>query len=107
MSATLIANGMLLAAALALVFGGAAMALTGANLVKRIGGILASLTGAIIGLAALGAGAGVLIAAVAIAFAYCVVGASVLVRLQESHGAIETAVIDSGDQADEPLEPRA
>ena len=107
MSATLIANGLLLAAALALVFCGTATALTGANLVKRIGGVLAALTGAIIGLAALGAGAGALIAAVAIAFAFCALGASLLVRLQESHGAIETAAIDGGDQADEPLEPRA
>ncbi len=107
MSAALIANGLLMAAALVLVFGGAAQALAGANLVKRIGGALVALVGAMIGLAALGAGAVALTAAVAIAFAYCAAGAAVLVRLQESHGAIETAAIDSADQADEPLEPRA
>jgi hypothetical protein len=35
------------------------------------------------------------------------VGASILVRLQESHGAIETSAIDGNDQADEPVEPRS
>jgi len=107
MSAGLIAHGLLLAASLVLVFGGAATAFAGANALKRIGGVIASLTGALVGLAALGAGSSVLIAAVAIAFAYCAVGVSLLVRLQESYGGIETPAIDCVDLVDEPAEPRA
>jgi hypothetical protein len=103
----LIANGLLMAAAFGLVFGGAASALAGANLVKRVSGVLAAFVGSMIGLSALGAEASAVVAAVAVAFAYCAVGASILVRLQESHGAIETSAIDGNDQADEPVEPRS
>ena len=106
MSAVMIANGALLAVAFALVFGGAATALTGANLVKRVAGVIAALTGAMLGLATLGASAAMLIAAVAIALAYCALGTSLIVRFQESYGAIETQAIDDGDRRDEPQEPR-
>lgn len=106
MSALMIANGILLAVAFALVFGGAATALTGANMVKRVAGVIAALTGAMLGLANLGASSAMLIAAVAIALAYCALGASLIVRFQESYGAIETQAIDDGDRNDEPREPR-
>lgn len=107
MSALMIANGVLLAVAFALVFGGAATALTGVNLVKRVAGVIAALTGAMLGLATLGASAAMLIAAVAVALAYCALGASLIVRFHESYGAIETEAIDDGDRKDEPREPQA
>jgi hypothetical protein len=48
-----------------------------------------------------------MVTTVAIAFAYCVVGVSIMVRLQESYASTEAAEIDAADDGDEPPEPRA
>jgi hypothetical protein len=97
----------LLAVAFALTLMGAAAAFAGANVWKRIGGVLASLMGAVLGCGALGAGAGAIVAVMAVVLGYCMLGAAVGVRIQEAYGAVETPALDSADQGSEPPEPRA
>lgn len=89
---------LLAAAAIALVVIGAAAALVQANAVKRVIGLAIAGFGAIAALAALGASDGALVAGVAIVFAQTVVGVVLIVRLQESYGAIEAPDIDAADR---------
>ena len=89
---------LLAAAAIALVVIGAAAALVQANAVKRVIGLAIAGFGAIAALAALGASDGALAAGVAIVFAQTVVGVVLIVRLQESYGAIEAPDIDAADR---------
>lgn len=94
-----------LALAMALVLGGAVAAFASGNALKKVAAILSALVGAGLAAALLGAPSGTLIAVAAIAFAYCVVGVAVLVRLQEAYGSIETSDLDAADEQDEPREP--
>ncbi len=94
-----------LALAMALVAGGAVAAFVSSNALKKVAAVLTALVGAALAAALLGAPGGVLIAAAAIAFAYCVVGVAVVVRLQEVYGSIETRDLDAADEQDEPREP--
>jgi hypothetical protein len=103
----MLAYTLLLAVALAMLFAGSAVGLTGASIAKRVGGVLVALTGAMLGLAALGAGSSVLVAAVAVTLAYSAIGVAILVRMQERYGDVETQSANSADQTDEPLEPRS
>lgn len=89
---------LLAAAAIALVVIGAAAALVQANAVKRVIGLAIAGFGAIAALAALGASDGALVAGVAIVFAQTVVGVVLIIRLQESYGAIEAPEIDAADR---------
>jgi len=95
---------LLAAAAIALVIIGVAAALVQANAVKRVIGLAIAGFGAIAALAALGASDAALVAGVAIVFAYSVVGVALIVRLQESYGAIEAPEIDAADQDDHARE---
>lgn len=94
-----------LALAVALVAGGAVAAFTSSNALKKVAALLTALVGAALAIALLGAPSSVLIAVAAIAFAYCVVGVAVIVRLQEAYGSIEISDIDGADEQDEPREP--
>lgn len=89
---------LLAAAAIALVVIGAAAVLVQANAVKRVIGLAIAGFGAIAALAALGASDGALVAGVAIVFAQTVVGVVLIIRLQESYGAIEAPEIDAADR---------
>ncbi|MEZ5960211.1 MAG: hypothetical protein R3C30_07240 [Hyphomonadaceae bacterium] len=95
---------LLAAAAVALVITGATAALLLTNAVKRVAGIIVAGFGATLALAALGAPDGALVASVAIVFTQAVIGVVVIVRLQESYGAVEAPEIDSSDRNDEARE---
>lgn len=95
---------LLAAAAIALVVIGAVAALVQANVVKRVIGLAIAGFGAIAALAALGAPDGALVAGVAIVFAQTVIGVVLIVRLQESYGAIEAPEIDAADRDDHARE---
>lgn len=107
MTAQAVALTLVTGVALAMLFAGAATAFVSANIVKRIAGVMIALVGAMLCLAALGAGAQTLVAAVAIALAYCAIGAALLVRVQEAYGEVETPEANKADFADEPREPRS
>lgn len=91
--------------AIALVAGGAVTAFASANALKKVAAVLTALAGAAFTAALLGGPNVVLIAVAAIAFAYCVMGVAVVVRLQEAYGSIETGELDAADEQDEPREP--
>jgi len=102
---TLLLERALLGLAAALVMAGAVAAWTSPNAIKRLASVLIASFGAMMGLAALAAPTGVLVAGVAVAFAYLAIGAALIVRLQEGYSAVETPEIDAADEADEPREP--
>lgn len=95
---------LVLAGAMALVMIGAVMAWAGANAAKRLAGLIAALIGAVLALGALGAPPALLIAGVALAFVHLAFGQALLVRLQESYGAVETTEIDAADRKAEIAE---
>jgi len=97
----------LLAIAAALLAAGVASGWRAQNAVKRIASLMVGLVGAFVSLAVLGAPASALIATVATALAYVIIGAGLVVRLQEAYGVVEAAEIDAADDRDEPAEPRA
>jgi hypothetical protein len=96
----------LIAGASTLVMIGAAAALLSGNAIKRVGGILISGFGAVASLAAIGAGSGPVVAGVTLLFVYAVLGAGIVVRLQESYGSIEAPDIDAADAEDDARERR-
>jgi len=97
--------GLVLASALLMT--GAGVAVAASSVVRRLIGVLVALLAAVLAAAALGSSQAVVVAAVAITFAYCALGVGVLVRLQEAYGATETGEIDSADDATERAEPSA
>lgn len=96
-----------LAGAVVLLLIGVAMAWASANTAKRLAGLLIAQLGAMLGLAVLGAPQGAIIAGVALAFAHVLVGAALIVRLQEAYGGVEVAEFDAADEQSEPSEPAA
>lgn len=96
-----------LVAAIALLLIGVATAWASANTAKRLAGLLIAQIGAMLGLAVLGAPQGAIIAGVALAFALMLVGAALIVRLQEAYGGVEAAEFDAADEQSEPAEPQA
>jgi hypothetical protein len=94
-----------LALAVALVAGGAVTAFASSNALKKTAAVVTALAGALLALALLGAPSVALVAAVAVAFAYCVVGVAISVRLQEAYGSVETGDVDAADEQDEPRGP--
>jgi hypothetical protein len=96
-----------LALAVALIAGGAVTTFASNNALKKVTAVVSSLVGACVALALLGAPAAALVAGVALAFAYCIAGVAIAVRLQEAYGSVEQAHLDSVDDQDEPSEPAA
>lgn len=96
-----------LALAVALLLVGVVTAWTSTNVAKRVGGVVVALTAALIALAVLGAPPALLIAGVGLGFAQLVVGAALLVRLQEGYGGLEAPEFDAADADGEPAEPSA
>lgn len=96
-----------LALAVALLAGGAVTAFTANNALKKIAAVLTALVGAALSLSLVGAPSVAIIGAVAIALAYCVIGVSVAVRLQEAYGSVDLNEADAADEQDEPREPSA
>lgn len=107
MATAFLAQAAVLVGAFALLLMGAVAAWTAPNAMKRVAGVIIALVGAVIAMAALQAPPSWLIAAAAIALAYCVVGTTVVVRLQEAYGAAEAGAIDATDDQGEPPEPSA
>lgn len=93
-----------LAAAIALLVVGAVMAWSAANAPKRTAGVQIAMLGACIGLAALGAPGTFMLVAIAISIAHLALGLSIVVRLQESYGAVEAPEIDAADMRPESPE---
>lgn len=94
-----------LGVAVALLILGALLAFTSTNALKRVLAALVALFGAALALAFLNVPELALIAASAIAFSYCILGAAIVVRLQETYGSIEASALDAADEQDEPREP--
>lgn len=107
MTSGFIIQAAVLIGAFTLLLMGAVAAWTAPNAMKRVAGVIIALIGAIVAMAALQAPPSWLIAATAIALAYCVVGTTVVVRLQEAYGGAETNAIDRADDEGEPPEPNA
>lgn len=107
MALGVLADAIALAIAAALLMAGAATAWRAANAARRLGGVLCAHIAAILALGVLGAPAVVLVSGVAIAFAYCVVGVAITIRLQESYASTEAGEIDAADDQGEPAEPNA
>ncbi len=93
-----------LAAAMALTLIGAAAAWLAANAAKRLAGLAFALIGAVLALGVLGAPAALLAGGVALAFAHFGLGLALVVRQQETYGAIETTEIDAADRKAEAAE---
>ena len=93
-----------LALAVSLIVGGAVTAFVSGNALKKVVAVATALIGADVALALLGAPSVALVAASALAFAYCLIGAAVVVRLQEAYGGVELPEVDAADEQDEPRE---
>lgn len=96
-----------LALTVALLLTGVVTAWTSTNGAKRLAGVAVALTAALLALAVLGAPVALLIAGAGIAFGQLVIGAALLVRLQESYGGVETPEFDAADGQSETQEPGA
>jgi hypothetical protein len=107
MTSGFIVQAAVLVGAFALLMIGAVAAWTAPNAMKRVAGVIIALIAAIVAMAAFQAPPSWLVAGVAIALAYCVVGTTVVVRLQEAYGAAEAGAIDAADDEGEPTEPGA
>lgn len=88
-----------------LLIGGAGAALIARNVMKRVAGLTLAGFGAIAALALWAPQT--VVAGAAIVFAQLAVGAALIVRLQESYGAVETPDIDAADADAEAQERRA
>lgn len=88
-----------------LIVAAAAGALSAPNLIKRLACIVLAQVGAVLAASTLGAGSGVVVAAIAVAFVQTAVGAALIVRLQESYGGVETPEIDAADAGDDAEGP--
>lgn len=104
MSADLLVERLELALAVALLILGALTAWTSANVVKRLVGLVLGQLGALIGLAALHAPNAALLAAIALAAGQLILGAALVVRLQEAYGGVEAPDFDVADDRSEPAE---
>lgn len=96
-----------LAIAAALLMAGAVSAWTAASLGKRLAGLLVAHVAAIVCLALLGVATPAVLAGVAIALAYCALGAGLLARLQEAYASTEATDADRAEDEAEREEPRA
>ena len=84
---------------------GAVAALLSGNAIKRVGGLLICGLGSVAALAAMGVGNAALVTVIALLFVYAVLGTALVIRLQESYGAIETPEIDGADANSDVREP--
>ena len=107
MASGFIVQAAVLIGAFALLLMGAIAAWTAPNAMKRVAGVIVALIGASIAMAALQAPPSWLVAGAAIALAYCVVGTTVVVRLQEAYGAAEASALNAADDEGEPPESGA
>lgn len=107
MNAALLIERLDVALGVAIVLIGAVTAWTSVNAVKRLGGLVIAQLGAVLTLAALGAPHGLLLAAITIGVAVLVIGAALIVRLQEAYSGVELAEIDLADEQGEPAETDA
>jgi hypothetical protein len=90
------------AAVVALLLIGMVTAASSANAAKRVAGVALALIAALLGLAVLGAPAAALTVAASYLFALLLIGAAIIVRLQEAYSSIEVGDIDRADRDGEP-----
>lgn len=95
------------AAAAALLLLGASLAMVSANIVKRVVGVLMALLAALLGLSLLGAPAALLFVGAACAGAVMMLGAALIVRLQETYNSVEAGDLDAADAERDAAEPGA
>ncbi|GAM98834.1 hypothetical protein U91I_02470 [alpha proteobacterium U9-1i] len=95
------------AVAVVMLIAGAVAAWTSANIAKRVVGVAIAQIGAVLGAMALGATSAALMAGIVVAMTQLLVGAALLVRLQEGYGGIEAREFDRADDESEPGEPAA
>ena len=107
MGSGIIVQAAVLIGAFALLLIGAVAAWTAPNAMKRVAGVIIALIGASVAMAGLQAPPSWLVAGAAIALAYCVVGTTVVVRLQEAYGAAEASALNAADDEGEPPESGA
>jgi hypothetical protein len=81
----------------------AVMALTSANLVKRVAGVLIANIAAVLGASVLSGGSLLIVGLTAMAATFAV-GCALIVRLQERYGGVEAAEQDDADADAEPRE---
>ena len=103
----LIAERLHLGADAALVMLGAVTAWSSTNVAKRLVGLVIANIAVMLALASLHAPDAALLGVLAIALAQFVIGAALVVRLQESYGVTETPELDGADEQGEPAEPGA
>ena len=90
-----------IAAAIVLVLTGGVMALASGNAVKRVAGAVLTYFGAVLALAAMAAPSGAMIAGLGLALVTLIIGAAIVVRLQETYGGVELIEIDQADARSE------
>ena len=78
--------------------------MTSSNAVKRIAGMVIAQSGATLGAIALGLPAAGATAMLAVMLAGLLIGAAIVVRLQEAYGSIEALEIDDADNYSEPAD---
>lgn len=98
---------LLLALAVAMLMLGVVTAWASGNVIKRLIGVAVAMLGAIVALGALAAPQSFVIVAAAAVFAQLVLGAALIVRLQEDYGGVEAIEHDIADDDGEPAEPKA
>lgn len=107
MDLALLATRIGLAIAVGLLLLGAVAVLRAGNAVKRLGGVLIAYLGALFAAAALHAPAAALMVGVGAMAATLMVGAALIVRLQETYSSVERDELDMADAMSEPVEPGA
>ncbi len=104
--AALVAERLTLVLAVALVLLGAVMAWTAGNAVKRLVGVLIALCAALAAAVSLGA-TDVVLPGVAVALALLMLGAALVVRVQEAFGGVEFAEVNAADAQSDVKAPEA
>ncbi len=99
------AGGLVVFAAALFVFAlGAVAAFTAGPALKRVLGLFIAETGAALAALALGAPQAFALAGVGVGVAALVIGAALVVRVQERYAAVEIDAVDAADRAAEPAE---
>lgn len=95
----------LIAIAAAMLILGASVALSATNATKRMTGAQIALLGAILAAGALGAPQDVLLVGATMSVVLLALGSALVVRLQESYGALEAPELDAADEQSDAGRP--
>lgn len=95
-----------IALCIAMLMLGAVMAMSSANAVKRVGGVVIAQIAALLAAGVLVGGDIVLVGAAMLA-GTLTIGCALIVRLQERYGGVDMGELDAADTESEPREPGA